>query len=35
MTQHRGLFGVLHPTVLQNFELQFPVSMLHLDVEML
>jgi phenylalanyl-tRNA synthetase beta chain len=30
-----GLFGVLHPTVLANFELQFPVSALHLDLEAL
>jgi len=30
-----GLFGVLHPTVLDKFDLQFPVSALQLDVEAL
>jgi phenylalanyl-tRNA synthetase beta chain len=30
-----GIFGVLHPTVLKKFDLPFPVSALHLDVESL
>ena len=28
-----GVFGVLHPTVLENFELKFPVSVLEMNVE--
>lgn len=30
-----GVLGVVHPTVLANFELAFPVSALHLDLELL
>jgi phenylalanyl-tRNA synthetase beta chain len=28
-----GIFGILHPTVLKNFELPFPTSTLELDLE--
>ncbi|KAI7578583.1 hypothetical protein D0864_16782 [Hortaea werneckii] len=28
-----GQFGILHPTVLKNFELPFPASVLEMDVE--
>jgi phenylalanyl-tRNA synthetase beta chain len=28
-----GTFGILHPTVLKNFELPFPTSTLELDLE--
>jgi phenylalanyl-tRNA synthetase beta chain len=31
---HRiGVFGILHPTVLENFELRYPVSTLEINVE--
>ena len=32
-TQVIGVFGVLHPTVLEKFELKFPVSVLEMNVE--
>ena len=28
-----GVFGILHPSVLEKFELRYPVSMLEMDVE--
>ena len=28
-----GLFGVVHPDVLQAYEIQYPCSLLELDVE--
>jgi len=30
-----GIFGILHPDVLANFDLYFPTSALHLDIELL
>jgi phenylalanyl-tRNA synthetase beta chain len=30
-----GLFGILHPNVLQNFDIQYPASSMELDLEML
>ncbi|KAL1297141.1 hypothetical protein AAFC00_004717 [Neodothiora populina] len=32
-TQRIGTFGILHPTVLKNYELPFPVSALELQLE--
>lgn len=31
--QQIGSFGVMHPTVLKNFELPFPTSTLELNLE--
>lgn len=31
--QKIGSFGMLHPTVLKNFELPFPVSALEVNLE--
>jgi phenylalanyl-tRNA synthetase beta chain len=28
-----GTFGVMHPTVLKNFELPFPVSAMEIELE--
>ena len=28
-----GVFGILHPSVLEKFELKYPVSTLEIDVE--
>jgi len=28
-----GVFGILHPTVLEKFELRYPVSTLEMNVE--
>jgi phenylalanyl-tRNA synthetase beta chain len=28
-----GIFGILHPTVLERFELRYPVSTLELNIE--
>jgi phenylalanyl-tRNA synthetase beta chain len=28
-----GHFGILHPTVLEKFELKYPVSTLEIDIE--
>lgn len=28
-----GTFGILHPTVLEKFELKYPVSTLELNIE--
>lgn len=28
-----GSFGILHPTVLENFDLKYPVSTLELNIE--
>lgn len=33
VTKVIGVFGVLHPTVLEKFELKFPVSVLEMNVE--
>jgi len=31
--QRVGTFGVMHPTVLKNFELPFPVSAMEIELE--
>lgn len=28
-----GAFGILHPTVLENYELKYPVSTLEINIE--
>jgi len=28
-----GVFGILHPTVLDNYELRYPVSTLEMNIE--
>jgi phenylalanyl-tRNA synthetase beta chain len=28
-----GAFGILHPTVLENYDLKYPVSTLELNIE--
>jgi len=30
-----GIFGILHPEVVANFDLQYPTSALHLDLELI